>query len=151
MKLLPQGQLCLCTVLLGEGSPSSASAFKENKTPVGAGGAESHSEEGGGSLPVTIPWRSGLEGCCALRETNPPGVQPERDVIVTFRARQRFSNLNWRCQWAVVTRKRHRTSSAPAASQVVVKSGMGMCCSTAPCSRGATGPYGGNEECWHEE
>lgn len=50
--LLPQGQLFLCTLLLGEGSPSSTPAFKENKTPVGAGGAESHSKEGVG-LPAS--------------------------------------------------------------------------------------------------
>lgn len=52
VKLFAKDQLCLCTVLLGEGSLSSTPAFKENKTPVGAGGAESHSKEGVG-LPAS--------------------------------------------------------------------------------------------------
>lgn len=141
-------QLCLCTVLLGEGSPSSTPAFKENKTPVGAGGAESHSEEGVGfpaSHDSVEEWAWGL--LCPREKQIPQEVQPERDIIVTFRASKRFDNLNWSCQWAVVTRKGHSHSSVPAASQVGVKSGMGMCCSPVPCSRGATGPHGGDGEC----
>lgn len=47
-KLLPQGP----ALPVREGLPSSTLAFKGNKPPVGAGGAESHSEEGAG-LPAS--------------------------------------------------------------------------------------------------
>lgn len=95
MKLLPQSQLRLCTVLLGEDSAGSTPAFKENKTPVGAGGAESHSEEGVG-LPASHDsveeWAWGL--LCPWEKQIPQEAQPKRNIIVTFRARQRFGNLN---------------------------------------------------------
>lgn len=78
-------------MLVGEGSPSSTPAFKENKTPVGAGRAESHSAEGVG-LPASHDsveeWAWGL--LCPWEAQIPQEAQPETDVIVTFRARQRL-------------------------------------------------------------
>lgn len=136
-----------------EGSPSGTRDFKGNKTPVGAGGAESCGEEGAG-LPASHDcaeeWAQGLP-CPWEAQIPPAGAGPgEGDVIVTFKARQRFSNLNRRCRWSVVPRERHSPSPATAASQAGVRSGVGMCPAMAPCSRGATGPHGGEWERWQE-
>jgi len=147
MKPLPRGQLCP----LGSAHPAALRLSRGTKPLWGLEGL-SHAASGvRGSLQVTTVRRSGLGGCRAPgRHKSTRRRRVGGDVIVTFRARQRFSGLIWRCCWAVAPRERHSPAPAPAAFQAGVRSSMGMCPAVAPCSRGATGPHGGDGEHWQE-
>lgn len=106
VKLIPRGQLCLS----GRACPAALRLSRGTNPLWGLEGLSHTVRRVRGSPQVTTVRRSGLGGCRAPGRHKSPGRRGW-DVIMTFRARQRFSNLNWRCWWAGFQEKAQLFSS----------------------------------------